>query len=100
MHLGICMEEARQHSRCNLGLDPRQHTTMLPCNPVSRIVQGHLHFLEDNYVGGIHFITGGAVCSGWWRHKYHGLEEGFLDLVLTPEKISWKYIDYGWDPEP
>jgi len=64
------------------------------------VLQGHLHFLEDNYVGGIHFITGGAVCSGWWRHKYHGLEEGFLDLVLTPEKISWKYIDYGWDPEP
>lgn len=63
------------------------------------VLQGHLHFLEDNYVNGIHFITGGAVCSGWWLHKYHGLEEGFLDLVLTPEKISWKYIDYGWEPK-
>jgi len=63
------------------------------------VLQGHLHFLEDNYLSGIHFITGGAVCSGWWRHKYHGLEEGFLDMVLTPDKINWKYIDYGWEPK-
>jgi 3',5'-cyclic AMP phosphodiesterase CpdA len=63
------------------------------------VLQGHLHFLEDNYLSGIHFITGGAVSSGWWRHKYHGLEEGFLDMVLTSDKINWKYIDYGWEPK-
>ena len=52
------------------------------------VLQGHLHILEDNYIGGIHFITGGAVSSGWWKQKFHGLEAGFLDLVLTSKEIS------------
>lgn len=63
------------------------------------VLQGHLHILEDNYIKDIHFITGGAVCSNWWRGKREGLEEGFLYLTFEGEKFSWKYVDYGWNPE-
>lgn len=63
------------------------------------VLQGHLHILEDNYIKGIHFITGGAVCSGWWKGKREGLEEGFLYLTFEGEKFNWKYVDYGWEPE-
>lgn len=63
------------------------------------VLQGHLHILEDNYVKDIHFITGGAVCSGWWKGKRDGLEEGFVYLTFEGEKFSWKYVDYGWEPE-
>lgn len=63
------------------------------------VLQGHLHILEDNHIKGIHFITGGAVCSGWWKGKREGLEEGFVYLTFEGEKFSWKYIDYGWEPE-
>lgn len=63
------------------------------------VLQGHLHILEDNYIRGIHFITGGAVCSDMWKGKRDGLEEGFVYLTFEGEKFGWKYVDYGWEPE-
>jgi len=30
------------------------------------VLQGHLHTVEDIFVDGIHFITGGAVSAAWW----------------------------------
>ena len=63
------------------------------------VLQGHRHFLEDLYVGGIRFITGGAVCSAWWEGPYFGLEEGFLMVKIRGKNIEWEYIDYGWDYE-
>jgi len=62
------------------------------------VLQGHLHFLEDIYVEGIHFITGGAVSSAWWTGKRDGLEEGFLKINVKGDTFNWEYIDYGWDP--
>jgi 3',5'-cyclic-AMP phosphodiesterase len=64
------------------------------------VLQGHLHFLEDIYAWNTHFITGGAVCAGWWRGPYNHTEEGFLLLHLSRKKIDWSYIDYGWTPQP
>lgn len=63
------------------------------------VLQGHLHFLEDIYVDGIHFITCGAVSSQWWKGNLHGLEEGFMVFDIKGEKINWQYIDYGWEAE-
>lgn len=63
------------------------------------VLQGHLHYLEDIYTSGIHFVTGGAVSSKWWKGKNKGLEEGFLMVHVEGEEISWEYIDYGWDGE-
>ena len=61
------------------------------------VLQGHLHSLEDIYIDGIHFITGGAVSSGWWNGPNKGLEEGYVLLTAANNEISWKYIDFGWE---
>jgi len=61
------------------------------------VLQGHLHSLEDIYIDGIHFVTGGAVSSGWWDGPHKGIEEGYLLLTVKDKDISWKYIDYGWE---
>ena len=66
---------------------------------VKAVLQGHLHFLEDICYNGIHYITGGAVSSNWWKGTRFGMEEGFLLLKITGNKIDWNYIDYGWDAE-
>ena len=66
---------------------------------VKMVLQGHLHFLEDICYNGIHYVTGGAVSSNWWKGKRFGMEEGFLLLSANGENISWRYIDYGWEPE-
>jgi len=64
------------------------------------VLQGHLHYLEDLYIQGkTHFITGGAVSSGWWKGPRYGLEEGFLYITVEGEDFDWEYIDFGWTPE-
>ena len=61
------------------------------------VLQGHLHFLEDMYVGGIHFITGGAVSASWWNGPRGEMEEGFLLVHVNGEDIEWEYVDFGWE---
>ncbi len=61
------------------------------------ILQGHLHYFEDLYIQNkIHFVTGGAVSSGWWKGQNEGLEEGFLIVKVNGDKVSAEYFDYGW----
>ena len=61
------------------------------------VLQGHLHILEDIYIDGIHFITGGAVSANWWSGPRNGMEEGFLVLKVHGEELEWKYVDFGWE---
>lgn len=61
------------------------------------VMQGHLHLLEDIFINGIHFITGGAVSARWWTGPHHGMEEGFVLFKISDTEIDWKYIDYGWE---
>jgi 3',5'-cyclic-AMP phosphodiesterase len=61
------------------------------------VLQGHLHTVEDAYIDGIHFITGGAVCAGWWQGPYKGYEEGFTYLTFYGDSFKWRYVDYGWN---
>ena len=61
------------------------------------VLQGHLHFLEDLYANGVHFITGGAVCGQWWEGPRNGMEEGFLQIHVNGDNFTWEYIDYGWE---
>lgn len=63
------------------------------------VLQGHLHYLEDIEVNGIHYITGGAVSARWWNGPNHGVEEGFLMIQTREDDFSWEYIDYGWEVE-
>ena len=64
---------------------------------VKMVLQGHLHFLEDIWYNGIHYITGGAVSSNWWKGPRFGLEEGFLHINVSGEDFEWEYIDFGWE---
>jgi 3',5'-cyclic AMP phosphodiesterase CpdA len=61
------------------------------------VLQGHTHFLEDIYIGGIHFITSGAVSGHWWRGPHNDCEEGFMLLKVKGDDFEWEYVDYGWD---
>lgn len=66
---------------------------------VKLVLQGHLHFLEDINYNGIHYITGGAVCSNWWQGTRYGMQEGFVKVDVSGDNFSWKYVDFGWEPE-
>lgn len=61
------------------------------------VLQGHQHYYEDLYMDGVHFITGGAVSSGWWDGPVGTLEEGFLMVRIFGDKIRTEYVDYGWE---
>jgi len=64
------------------------------------VLQGHLHFNEDLFVGNkVHFITGGAVSGQWWSNK-PGMhpEEGFQMIHVKGDELSSEYIDFGWTP--
>lgn len=63
------------------------------------VLQGHLHTVEDIFIDGIHFITGGAVSAAWWKGPNMGFEEGFMLISVKGNEFDWKYIDYGWQVE-
>ena len=60
------------------------------------VMQGHVHHYEIITYKGVKFISGGAVCAGWWEGPLHGMEEGFVEFNITGENFTWKYIDYNW----
>lgn len=61
------------------------------------VLQGHLHFYEDIFANGTHFITGGAVCASWWKGPRREMEEGFLIVRVEGDQFSSEYIDFGWE---
>jgi 3',5'-cyclic-AMP phosphodiesterase len=63
------------------------------------VLQGHLHTVEDIFIDGVHFITGGAVSAAWWTGPNMGFEEGFMFITVKGEDFNWKYVDYGWQVE-
>jgi Icc protein len=63
------------------------------------VLQGHLHSLEEIEVGGITFLTGGAVSSDWWEGPFHGLEEGFVLIKIRGNEFDWEYVDFGWEAQ-
>jgi 3',5'-cyclic AMP phosphodiesterase CpdA len=63
------------------------------------VLQGHLHTVEDIYIDGIHFVTGGAVSAAWWKGPNQGTEEGFMLVSAGNNEVNCRYIDYGWNAE-
>lgn len=61
------------------------------------VLQGHLHTIEDIYVEGIHFVTGGSIAAAWWKGPNMGFEEGFMYITVKGDEFEWKYVDYGWE---
>ena len=60
------------------------------------VLQGHLHTEEDIFIDGVHFITGGSICAGWWRGPRMGFEEGFLMIDVKGNEFKWRFVDYNW----
>jgi 3',5'-cyclic AMP phosphodiesterase CpdA len=63
------------------------------------VLQGHLHYLEELYVFGTSFITGGAVSGAWWKGPYLGTDEGFLLVSIEGNDFCWEYVNFGWKAE-
>ncbi|MCK9411243.1 MAG: metallophosphoesterase [Prolixibacteraceae bacterium] len=67
---------------------------------VKLVLQGHLHMYEDILYHGIRYITGGAVCGGWWKGLLpdgRKMEEGFLQVKVDGNNFTTEYIDYRWE---
>jgi 3',5'-cyclic AMP phosphodiesterase CpdA len=77
----------------------RQVIDLFKNHNLKLVLQGHLHIVEDVFVDGVHYITGGAVSGRWWKGPYLWSEEGFLYLRFGKEDFTWEYVDYGWEPE-
>ncbi|MDR2120160.1 MAG: metallophosphoesterase [Tannerella sp.] len=61
------------------------------------VLQGHQHIHEEMWLQEVQYITGGAVCAGWWNGPFHGTEEGFLMVhVDAAGEFDREYVDYGW----
>ena len=60
------------------------------------VLQGHTHVNEIVQWRGTTFLTGGAVCGGWWRGDWYGTSEGFGVITIKDGRIDWSYQDYGW----
>ncbi len=61
------------------------------------VLQGHTHVLEDVFIDGIHFVTGGAVSAHWWRGPNFKTEEGFLLVKVYKDTFAYEYIDINWE---
>lgn len=75
----------------------REVLTLFKNHNLKLVLQGHLHYVEDISVGGIRFITAGAVSANWWEGPRDGTEEGFALIKVKDDSFTWEYIDFGWD---
>lgn len=68
----------------------KEHNTQL-------VLQGHQHIYEQIQERDLWFVTAGAVSAFWWQGPFLTTQEGFL-LVKVDEnnRVSWDYVDYGW----
>ena len=69
----------------------KDHNTQL-------VLQGHQHIYEQIQERDLWFVTAGAVSAYWWKGPFLTTEEGLL-LVKVDEnnRVSWEYLDYGWE---
>ncbi|MBC8018651.1 MAG: metallophosphoesterase [Verrucomicrobia bacterium] len=68
---------------------------------VKAVLQGHTHVVEECLYRGSRFITGGAVCGGWWKGPNLGVHpEGFGVIEVHGDTFSYRYRPYGWKPVP
>jgi 3',5'-cyclic AMP phosphodiesterase CpdA len=90
-------EERREYRDSGLLIDNAfEVLSLFEGHDLRLVLQGHLHTYEDIYYRGIRFVTGGAVSANWWDGPLRGMEEGFLVINITGDRIDCEYIDYGW----
>ena len=60
------------------------------------VLQGHLHVSEILVWRQTTFITGGAICGNWWKGTYQGTPEGFGEIQIANNQVTWHYHPYGY----
>ena len=65
---------------------------------VKLVLSGHLHINESFRYKGTEYATVGAVSGDWWRGLRNGFQEGYARLEFRGDQLSWRYLDYGWEP--
>ena len=58
------------------------------------VLQGHLHVNETFRWRNTTFITGGAICGGWWKGPWCGTPAGYGVLTLRSGSAVWEYLEY------
>jgi 3',5'-cyclic-AMP phosphodiesterase len=89
----------------NRGPDPRKAVVancdevaqILHRHPVKLVLGGHLHINESWTFKDIEYANVGAVSGSWWNGPRHGFEEGYALLRFRNDRVSWEYVDYGWE---
>jgi len=64
---------------------------------VKLVLGGHLHINESWTFKGIEYANVGAVSGAWWNGPRDGFEEGYALLSFRNHRVSWEYVDYGWE---
>lgn len=60
---------------------------------VKIVLQGHQHLHEELFVKDMKFLTGGAVCGGWWAPgDFYKTDKGYM-LIHVDENnnFTWEY---------
>ena len=70
--------------------------TLFDQHNLKLVLQGHRHEVEHIHFRNTHFITGGAVCGGWWKGACDGFPEGFIVVDVQDDSFEWRYETYGW----
>jgi len=68
-------------------------------HPVKLVLGGHLHINESWSFKGIEYANVGAVSGAWWHGPHEGFEEGYALMEFRGGRVSWRYVDYGWDAD-
>jgi 3',5'-cyclic AMP phosphodiesterase CpdA len=56
------------------------------------VLQGHLHIYEEIRRRNTLFLTGGALCGGWWTGDWLGTPAGLCRIDLKPETPAIQYF--------
>lgn len=104
LHIPVLTTEAQMfegataaNSGWEVAVNSKELLDLFKGHNLKLVLQGHLHFYETMHVFSIDFITGGSVAASWWEGPYHGTEEGFVLLKVKGDKVTWEYVDFGWE---
>ena len=63
---------------------------------VLAVLQGHSHVFEQIELGGMRFISTGAVAGADWRGSFLGTAEGYSEIFISGRTVEARYRTYGF----
>lgn len=74
----------------------REVLRILRDHAVLAVLQAHSHVYERIELGGVSFITTGAVAGADWRGSFLGTPEGYTEITVTGRRVESRYRTYGF----